>query len=1063
MACRAFLRWSKHAQCCFDALYGHFIGRPRTTSSLFSYYIHVLPGAQSTFPPHSPPAHVSPPQEGLPFLSGKFALPRHTICHSADAQQCMERLKISWGVQYELARGVLAKNWTWNDVTTDVLERLRGSHADAAPRVQSVMGKRTHCVNSDIDLWKEYDREQDAILEGTSRGLGLRGEWKGVPDWFGGRIEQVVRLSKSNGTFSYRLDRPGLQKSTRFARFLGSRRILKLKLSKDLQYESAEVSGVRDYLSYGFVLCGRVFVPFASKGGSAYMMEVNEDQDRKPDSAQGDGTRISLWDFVQWHNPLVLNRDQPMSKWSTRFELGLSKTVPIIQFEPGNINFILDETPHDEREGVSSEVLTDGCGFINGAALTLIARRLGLPSRPTAVQGRVAGAKGLWILHCNDRSQTEPPRIWIRKSQKKVNLTSLEESRAHVIFDLVAQSTRIVTPGHLNRQTIINLAENGVDSQVLQDLLHEGLNHMFTSLTQWNGPGAMPLLWSTVNNLGGVTRTHLQRVAHGIARAIGLANRFEVDLEDEDDDDDPEDERSSGDDDKPLYQAVLELIQAGFNPQSSPFLYEKMQWVVTMAMERYLKKYRFEVRQSAEAFIVPDPFGVLEEGEIHFRSSQELGDPLTETNVYSVRGPVLVSRNPTMVASDIQKVEAVEYEQLADYINVIVFSTKGSRSLASLLAGGGSSSLFLLPLVIKLTTGRAIRPDYDGDTVMVNWAPSVVEKFKPSKVVEKPDGFEKKYFVEHVERVQNFCDFHRHSNSDKTQIQKSLLLVMLRGLDEAYVGNYSKFHSYAVYTKGYSDKETIRLAYMFTTCLDSKKTGHRVLASTFSQDSKQYGRGLPDCMRSDEETSEWNQSGLIRRPEALGPFVLDSLRNSSMALAGRFLTKYEQLSSQSGVSRFATADLDLLRPHQQIVEKLSQMESRRGVNSEDFIREANRELRMIEDHVQGLSSRWPSIFRKKSRSVQTREKAALRQSFVTGPDVPNLSLLGDVPAIRASYAYKKCNPKSPSFAFAMAFEDLCNIKARESGGTTLERGFVELMAIPKTAVRTLSALRSQTV
>ena len=38
-----------------------------------------------------------------------------------------------------------------------------------------------------------------------------------------------------------------------------------------------------------------------------------------------------------------------------------------------------------------------------------------------------------------------------------------------------------------------------------------------------------------------------------------------------------------------------------------------------------------------------DPFGVLEEGQIHFRSSQELGDPYTETNLYSVRGPVLVS------------------------------------------------------------------------------------------------------------------------------------------------------------------------------------------------------------------------------------------------------------------------------------------------------------------------------------------------------------------------------------------------------------------------------------
>lgn len=250
----------------------------------------------------------------------------------------------------------------------------------------------------------------------------------------------------------------------------------------------------------------------------------------------------------------------------------------------------------------------------------------------------------------------------------------------------------------------------------------------------------------------------------------------------------------------------------------------------------------------------------------------------------------------------------------------------------------------------------------------------------------------------------------------------------------------------------------------FTTCLDSKKTGHRVLESTFSQDSKRYGMGLPDCMRSDEERSEWNQSSHIRRGEALGPFVLDSLREFGMRLSGDFLSEYHQLNSQSGVSRFATADLDLLRPHQQIVEKLSKTESRRGVNSEDFIREANRELRMIEDHVQGLKSRWPSVFSgKKSRSVQAREKAALRQSFVTGPDVPHLSLLGDVPAIRASYAYKKCNPENANFAFAMAFEDLCNIKARESGGTTLGREFVELMTIPKTAVRTLSALRSQAV
>lgn len=263
----------------------------------------------------------------------------------------------------------------------------------------------------------------------------------------------------------------------------------------------------------------------------------------------------------------------------------------------------LPVAPQKEGEGTT---LTDGCGFINGAALTLIARRLGLPSRPTAVQGRVAGSKGLWILHGEDRSPTEPPRIWIRDSQRKIKLPSLEAGSAHVIFDLVSQSTRITVPAHLNYQLIINLAENGVDSEVFQELMHTGLTDVFTSLTQWDGPGAMPLLWNTINVMGSVTRTRLQKIAHGLARAIGLANRFEMDRED--DDDDSEEEDPSNDSEKSLYETVLALIQAGFDPKSFPILNEKMRYVIKNAMERHLRGYHIEVRQSAGAFIVPGAY-----------------------------------------------------------------------------------------------------------------------------------------------------------------------------------------------------------------------------------------------------------------------------------------------------------------------------------------------------------------------------------------------------------------------------------------------------------------------
>ncbi len=55
----------------------------------------------------------------------------------------MEQLKISWGVQYELARGVLAEKWTWDGVNDNVLKQLLGSNAQAASRVHAVMSETT--------------------------------------------------------------------------------------------------------------------------------------------------------------------------------------------------------------------------------------------------------------------------------------------------------------------------------------------------------------------------------------------------------------------------------------------------------------------------------------------------------------------------------------------------------------------------------------------------------------------------------------------------------------------------------------------------------------------------------------------------------------------------------------------------------------------------------------------------------------------------------------------------------------------------------------------------------
>ena len=73
---------------------------------------------------------------------------------------------------------------------------------------------------------------------------------------------------------------------------------------------------LRNFLAQKFVICGRVFValrPRESKSGKAwkvYLVEVNEDFERYPKVSEGDHRRLTLQEFVQWHNPIELNRKQ---------------------------------------------------------------------------------------------------------------------------------------------------------------------------------------------------------------------------------------------------------------------------------------------------------------------------------------------------------------------------------------------------------------------------------------------------------------------------------------------------------------------------------------------------------------------------------------------------------------------------------------------------------------------------------------------------------------------------------------------------------------------------------
>lgn len=145
-------------------------------------------------------------------------------------------------------------------------------------------------------------------MENQNRGLGLQGDWHGKANWYGGRVQQVARIvaNPHSETFDLRLEKMQMTRSHRFARFLGSRRVLQVKLSGDRWRVAVE----RDFLAQKFVLCGRIFVPFSTKDEKAYMMEINDDYERAPLDSQGDQHRRSLGEFVRWHNAMATNAHQ---------------------------------------------------------------------------------------------------------------------------------------------------------------------------------------------------------------------------------------------------------------------------------------------------------------------------------------------------------------------------------------------------------------------------------------------------------------------------------------------------------------------------------------------------------------------------------------------------------------------------------------------------------------------------------------------------------------------------------------------------------------------------------
>lgn len=142
------------------------------------------------------------------------------------------------------------------------------------------------------------------------------GEWKGKPNWYGGQVQQIARITHftrphgdSRPPYDITIEPLEQRKSSRIPRLLGSVGALQLRVPKDMMHGEAS-ENLQKFLHQKFVICGRVFLPYHAKEGKVYMMQSNEDYQRRSQKYCGDQFRMSLAEFVGWHNPLPLNYKQ---------------------------------------------------------------------------------------------------------------------------------------------------------------------------------------------------------------------------------------------------------------------------------------------------------------------------------------------------------------------------------------------------------------------------------------------------------------------------------------------------------------------------------------------------------------------------------------------------------------------------------------------------------------------------------------------------------------------------------------------------------------------------------
>ena len=285
--------------------------------------------------------------------------------------------------------------------------------------------------------------------------ISARTAWQELED---PRIQYRALLTFSNSRYHPFLFQPSFhalkleEKSCRYQRKFGSDRILYIDIPNlaDLPEHFGKQWDVTEFLLEW--LCSRH--KFLGREWQAVHFEQNDAD--KSDVKRYLGSRavllalsgpdledLDVEKVIKWYMDLEGegSKREFFRKRFSRLDLGFSRTFPTIVFKPSQVEIIPDifatdeDEPDDFRDeslnwddylthdGEEGRNMTDGCGIISVAAMKAIWSTLGRDDPlPAAMQGRIGGAKGMWVRSgASDSTAPEDQEIWIqiRKSQLK--------------------------------------------------------------------------------------------------------------------------------------------------------------------------------------------------------------------------------------------------------------------------------------------------------------------------------------------------------------------------------------------------------------------------------------------------------------------------------------------------------------------------------------------------------------------------------------------------------------------------------------------------------------------